>query len=47
MTERWNWDRRPGDEARLPHYDWASAKGLVNLVLSQDGRETSVVDATQ
>jgi hypothetical protein len=54
MTERWNWDGRPRihsgafcDEARLPHFDWASAKGVVNLVLSQYRRETSVVDATQ
>jgi hypothetical protein len=53
---RRNWDERPRIHSGVRHfvtghgyrtYDWASAKGLVDPVLSQYGRETVVADAAQ
>jgi hypothetical protein len=44
---RWNWDKRALTRHGYRTYDYASAKGLVDPVLSQYERETAVADAAQ
>jgi hypothetical protein len=53
---RWNWVERDGIPSGARHYvtrhfrstyDWVSAKGFLDPVLSQYGRETAVADATR